>query len=83
MVAEHALAWKISQSPRLGQLWVAPGNAGTALESTNISIAADDIAGIVGFAKKEKVDLVVVGPEAPLTMGLVDILAKENPGLWP
>ncbi|MDZ4850445.1 MAG: phosphoribosylamine--glycine ligase [Pirellulaceae bacterium] len=75
---EHALAWKISQSPRLKQLWVAPGNAGTALESTNISIAAEDIAGIVGFAKKEKVDLVVVGPEAPLTMGLVDILAKEK-----
>lgn len=75
---EHALAWKISQSPRLKQLWVAPGNAGTALESTNISIAADDITGIVGFAKKEKVDLVIVGPEAPLTMGLVDILAKEK-----
>ncbi len=75
---EHALAWKISQSPRLKQLWVAPGNAGTALETTNVPIAADDIAGIVRFSKKESVDLVVVGPEAPLTMGLVDVLAKEK-----
>lgn len=75
---EHALAWKIAQSPRLKQLWVAPGNAGTALESTNVPIAADDIAEIVRFAKKESVDLVVVGPEAPLTLGLVDALADEK-----
>jgi len=75
---EHALAWKLSKSPRLKQLWVAPGNAGTGLEATNIPIAADNIAGIVAFAKKEKVDLVVVGPEAPLTLGLVDALAEEK-----
>lgn len=75
---EHALAWKISKSPRLTRLWVAPGNAGTALEAENVPIAADDIAGLVAFAKKEKVDLVVVGPEVPLTLGLVDALAKEK-----
>jgi phosphoribosylamine--glycine ligase len=75
---EHALAWKISQSPRLKRLWIAPGNAGTALEGENVPIKADDIAGIVKFAKKESVDLVVVGPEAPLTMGLVDVLTNEK-----
>ena len=75
---EHALAWKISKSPRLTRLWVAPGNAGTALEAENVPIAADDIAGLVAFAKKEKVDLVAVGPEVPLTLGLVDALAKEK-----
>ena len=75
---EHALAWKISQSPRLKRLWIAPGNAGTALEGENVDIASDDIAGIVAFCKKESVDLVVVGPELPLSLGLVDVLAKEK-----
>ena len=75
---EHALAWKIRQSPRLTQLWIAPGNAGTAEEGQNVPIASDDIAGLVAFAKKERVDLVVVGPEVPLTLGLVDALAKEK-----
>jgi phosphoribosylamine---glycine ligase len=75
---EHALAWKISKSPRLKQLWIAPGNAGTALEGDNVAIQSDDIKGIVAFAKKESVDLVVVGPEAPLTMGLVDVLQSEK-----
>ena len=75
---EHALAWKIRQSPRLTHLWIAPGNAGTAEEGENVAIAADDIAGLVAFAKKQRVDLVVVGPEVPLTLGLVDALAKEK-----
>lgn len=75
---EHALAWKLRQSPRITHLWVAPGNAGTALEAENVPIEADDIAGLVAFAKKEKVDLVVVGPEVPLSLGLVDALAKEK-----
>jgi phosphoribosylamine--glycine ligase len=75
---EHALAWKISQSPRVKRLWVAPGNAGTALEAENVPIAVDDIKGLVTFAKKEKVDLVVVGPEVPLTLGLVDALADAK-----
>ena len=75
---EHALAWKISQSPRLKRLWIAPGNAGTGLEGENVAIQGDDIAGIVRFAKKENVDLVVVGPELPLSLGLVDALANEK-----
>jgi phosphoribosylamine--glycine ligase len=75
---EHALAWKISQSPRIKRLWVAPGNAGTALDAENVPIAADDIKGLVSFAKKEKVDLVVVGPEGPLTLGIVDAMAAEK-----
>jgi phosphoribosylamine--glycine ligase len=75
---EHALAWKISQSPRIKKLWVAPGNAGTATECENLQISATDIAGIVGFAKKEQVDLVVVGPEAPLSLGLTDALQSEK-----
>ncbi len=75
---EHALAWKIRQSPRVTHLWVAPGNAGTALEAENVDIESDDIAGIVAFAKKERIDLTVVGPETPLTLGLVDALASEK-----
>lgn len=75
---EHALAWKISQSPRIKRLWVAPGNAGTALDAENVPIAADDIKGLVSFARKEKVDLVVVGPEVPLTLGIVDAMASEK-----
>ncbi|MBM3966451.1 MAG: phosphoribosylamine--glycine ligase [Planctomycetes bacterium] len=75
---EHALAWRLSQSPRMKRLWIAPGNAGTAQEGENVSIAADDIKGLVQFAKKEKVDLVVVGPELPLSVGLVDALAGEK-----
>ena len=75
---EHALAWKIAQSPRLTRLWAAPGNAGTAEECENVSIAATDVAGIVAFAKRESVDLVVVGPEAPLAAGLVDALQAER-----
>lgn len=59
-------------------MWVAPGNAGTGLEASNIDIAADDVAGVVKFAKQEQVDLVVVGPEAPLTLGMVDALAEEK-----
>jgi len=75
---EHALAWRLSQSPRTKRLWIAPGNAGTAQEGENVSIAVDDIKGLVQFAKKEKVDLVVVGPELPLSLGLVDALASEK-----
>lgn len=75
---EHALAWRLSQSPRMKRLWIAPGNAGTAQEGENVSIAADDIKGLVQFAKKESVDLVVVGPELPLSLGLVDALASEK-----
>jgi phosphoribosylamine--glycine ligase len=75
---EHALAWKLKQSPRIKRLWIAPGNAGTALEGENIPIGVDDVRGLVAFAKKESVDLVVVGPELPLSLGLVDALDEER-----
>jgi phosphoribosylamine---glycine ligase len=71
---EHALCWKISQSPRVTKVFVAPGNAGTAAEATNVPISATDNAGLVRFSREQGIDLVVVGPEAPLVGGLVDAL---------
>lgn len=71
---EHALAWKIAQSPRAGTVFVAPGNAGTATDAVNVDVSATDIAGIVNFAKQNDVGLTVVGPEAPLVAGMVDAL---------
>jgi len=71
---EHALCWKISASPRVTQVFVAPGNAGTAAEATNVPIAATDKPALVQFAQQQAIDLVVVGPEAPLVDGLVDAL---------
>jgi phosphoribosylamine---glycine ligase len=71
---EHALCWKISQSPRVTELFCAPGNAGTALEATNVPISSTDNAALVKFSKEKAIDLVVVGPEAPLVGGLVDAL---------
>lgn len=69
---EHALCWKLSQSPRVTKVYCAPGNAGTGLDVQNVDIGATDIARLVSFARKEKIDLTVVGPEAPLVDGLVD-----------
>jgi phosphoribosylamine--glycine ligase len=71
---EHALAWKCAQSPRVRGVYVAPGNAGTALEPgvSNVDIAADDIDGLMRFALREAVDLTIVGPEGPLVAGIVD-----------
>ena len=75
---EHALAWKIRQSPQVDALFVAPGNAGTALDAQNVAIAADQIGDLVHFAKNNAVDLTVVGPEAPLCAGIVDAFGKER-----
>src|SRR5690625_3364874 len=71
---EHALAWKLAQSPRVHEVLVAPGNAGTAAEPhlTNVDVAATDIDGLLALARERKVDLAVVGPEAPLVAGIVD-----------
>ncbi|HET6907663.1 MAG TPA: phosphoribosylamine--glycine ligase [Rhodanobacteraceae bacterium] len=71
---EHALAWKLAQSPRVSEVLVAPGNAGTAREKRmrNVAIAATDIEGLLALARHERVDLTVVGPEAPLVAGIVD-----------
>ncbi len=76
---EHALAWKAAQSPRLAHLFVAPGNAGTAglgvaRPVENVSIAASDTVALLGFARANAVDLVIIGPEGPLAAGLADML---------
>ncbi|MBL0693443.1 phosphoribosylamine--glycine ligase [Comamonas sp. JC664] len=72
---EHALAWKLSQSPRLTQLLCGPGNPGTAKLGTNVPLRADSPEAVAAFARREAVDLVVVGPEAPLVAGVADALA--------
>lgn len=69
---EHALAWKIAQSPRVDSLFIAPGNAGTAQVGTNVDIKADDFDGIAKFVVDNAVDMVVVGPEDPLVKGIYD-----------
>lgn len=69
---EHTLAWKISQSPRVKELYSAPGNAGTARISRNIGIPVSDIKGLAKVAQNKKIDLAVVGPENPLADGIVD-----------
>jgi phosphoribosylamine--glycine ligase len=75
---EHALGWKISQSPLLKKLYCAPGNAGTQTIAENVPIGAEDIQGLVDFAAREKIDLTVVGPEVPLTLGIVDEFEKHG-----
>jgi phosphoribosylamine--glycine ligase len=77
---EHALAWKCAQSPRAKHVFVAPGNAGTALESkvSNVGIAADDVDALLRFAIDEDVDLTIVGPEGPLVAGIVDRFTAAN-----
>ncbi len=69
---EHALAWKIAQSPRVEGLFAAPGNPGIARHAACVPLAADALDGLVAFAKRERIDLAVVGPEAPLVAGLAD-----------
>src|SRR6187402_163710 len=78
---EHAFAWKIANTKRVSAVFVAPGNAGTALESgvTNVDIAADDVPKLIEFAQREKIDLTIVGPETPLVIGVTD--AFEAAGL--
>lgn len=75
---EHALAWKISQSPHLEKLFCAPGNPGAMSIAENVAIDSSDIKGLVDFAAKEKIDLTVVGPELPLTMGIVDEFEERD-----
>ena len=69
---EHALAWRLAQSPRIGRVYVAPGNAGTAHEDGLFNVPLTSIPELVDFARKESIALTVVGPEAPLSQGIVD-----------
>ena len=75
---EHAIAWRLAQDEENHEIYCAPGNAGTTAVATNVAVGAEDVAGIVTWAKTERPDLVVVGPEAPLVAGLVDALQKEG-----
>ena len=75
---EHALLWKLSQSPRITRLHCAPGNAGTGLLATNHAVAATDLQGLVALAKSERIDLTIVGPDDPLAAGIVDLFQKEG-----
>ena len=77
---EHALVWKIVQSPEVTEVYCAPGNAGISEQATTIPIKANDLNGLLEFALKEKIDLTVVGPEDPLTKGIVDLF--ESKGLF-
>lgn len=75
---EHALVWKLAQSPRVSQVFCAPGNAGTAQDGVNVPIEANDIHELCRFAKKNEIGLTVVGPEEPLALGIVDYFQKEG-----
>ncbi len=75
---EHALVWAAAKSKNAGKIYCAPGNAGTKEQAENINIAADDIAGLLKFAKEKSIDLTVVGPEIPLVNGIVDIFESQG-----
>jgi phosphoribosylamine--glycine ligase len=77
---EHALAWKCAQSPGVSEVLVAPGNGGTATEPRvrNVDVASEDVAGLVALAKREKIGLTIIGPEAPLVLGVVDAFAAAG-----
>ena len=75
---EHALAWKLRQSPRVAAVFAAPGNAGIAQQAECVDLRAEDVAGLADFAQRNGIDLTLVGPEAPLTLGIVDAFARRG-----
>src|SRR3989344_3946148 len=75
---EHALGWKIKQSPLVSKIYFTPGNPGTRIIGENVAIEPTDIKGLLNFAKSKKIDLTVVGPETPLVMGITDVFKKEK-----
>ena len=75
---EHALAWKIAQSPKIEKLYIAPGNAGTSEVGENVILNLNDFAEIGDFVKSKAIDMLVVGPEAPLVKGIVDYFQDED-----
>src|SRR6188508_3545908 len=86
---EHALVWKLAQSPHVTQMWCAPGNAGIGLERTRtgtmvecVSMGAEDLPKLLAFAKEKKPDLTVVGPDNPLALGIVDLFQQNGLRIW-
>ncbi len=79
---EHAIGWKVAQSARAGQIYFAPGNAGTAKIGINVDIKVTDIAKLLEFAQKEKIDLTVALPDDPLALGIVDQFQKVKLRIW-
>src|SRR5207253_1815125 len=75
---EHALAWKVGQSSRVDRVFVAPGNAGTAEDAENVDIPANDVARLLDFARQNQLGLTIVGPEATLAAGLVDVFQEAG-----
>src|SRR5208283_2938071 len=87
---EHALVWKLAQSPHVTQLWCAPGNAGIAQERLAknqapvecVNLAAEDLPKLLAFAQEKKADLTIVGPDNPLALGIVDLFQKNGQRIW-
>ena len=87
---EHALVWKLAQSPHATQMWCAPGNAGVAQEwlAKNqspvecVNIGAEDLPKLLAFAQEKKIELTVVGPDNPLALGIVDLFQKNGLRIW-
>jgi len=87
---EHALVWKLAQSPHASQIWCAPGNAGIEQERTEktekpvecVNIGADDLPKLLAFAQEKKIELTVVGPDNPLALGIVDLFQKNGLRIW-
>src|SRR5436853_4276748 len=75
---EHALVWKLAQSPRVERVYCAPGNAGTAVDGVNVPIEPGNLDHLLRFAKKEEIGLTVVGPEDPLAAGIVNVFKKAG-----
>ena len=87
---EHALVWKLAQSPHVTRLWCAPGNAGIALERLAkngapvecVNVGAEDLPKLLAFAQEKKIELTVVGPDNPLALGIVDLFQKNGLRIW-
>src|SRR5438105_9776131 len=87
---EHALVWRLAQSPHVAQMWCAPGNAGIQQEQTEktkrpvecVNIGAEDLPGLLAFAQEKKPDLTVVGPDNPLALGIVDLFQRHGLRIW-
>ena len=75
---EHAIVWKLAQSDKVDKIYVAPGNVGMAEQAEIIPLEVDDLEGLASFAGKNQIDLTVVGPELPLTLGIVDIFESKG-----